>query len=171
MRLCRKMTLLLGGTLLAITLLTTGAWSEPLAPMPEMTEEGRQMLQSQGKTLADVEKKIPSRAEVGVPVYPGARYATHVEPAREGMLPSVSLISDDPPDQVKEWYGRNLPGYAHNEMFDLFYQGPPGQDLSFKELTSTPTVTVTEEDGESLDLMFSRVPHVKTRVIISYRPK
>lgn len=171
MRQEKKTIKLLLSALLSVALLAANAWSEPLAPMPKMTAEGRELMKSQGKTMADVEKEIPTKSEVGVPVYPGALYATHVSAAAEGMLPSVSLVSDDPPEQVNAWYRKNLNGYAFHDQFDLFYEAPDGETLSMSELTSVPTVSVMEEDGQSMGLMFSVVPNVKTRIIISYREK
>lgn len=150
------------------------AGAEPVAPLLEMTDQGLKIVKSQGKTLADVEKEVPAKANIGIPVYPAAYYATHVEGSRNGsrpMLPSVSLVSEDSPETIKTWYRNNLGGWKYDETFALFHDGMGQADMESLMSIKTQTVSIMAEDEPGFDLMFYHADHIKSRIIIRYKPR
>ncbi len=150
------------------------AGAEPVAPLLEMTDQGLKMVKSQGKTLADVEKEIPAKASIGIPVYPATYYATHVKASESGsrpMLPSVSLVSGDSPEKIKTWYQNNLDGWKYDETFALFHDGKGQADMESLMSINTQTVSIMAEDEPGFDLMFYHADNVKSRIIIRYKPR
>ena len=147
------------------------ASAEPVAPLSKYSKEGMKLIAQQNKTLKDLEKEIPSQAQVGIPVYPGATFASTVGSEDGDLPPTVNLIANDPPGKVKEWYRQNLSGWNYSEKLDLFYDGQT--EPTFKDLFAGKyqTVGVMEEDGKGLDLMFLDIPEVKSRIQIVYKPK
>jgi len=94
-----------------LTVITLMSWAvfaaaEPVAPFLPYNDMGKQMLDAQGKTVADALKDIPTKAEVGLPVYPGSYMGTSAE--SNGELSSVQLVSKDDPEKVIVWYKKNL---------------------------------------------------------------
>lgn len=150
------------------------AGAEPAAPLLELTDQGMQMVKNQGKTLADVENNIPTKASIGIPIYPEAFYATHVEGTQEGsypMLPSINLVSSDSPETITAWYRDNLAGWQYDETFVLFHDAEGEADMDSLMSVETQTVSIMAEDDPGLDLMFYKTDDVKSRIIIRYKPK
>ena len=143
--------------------------AEPVAPLSNYSKKGMGLIRQQNKTLDDLKKEIPSRETVGIPIYPGATFASSL--SGQGLPPTVNLISNDPPDQVKAWYMKNLDGWGYSQMLNLFYDGRTEPKLAKLFAGKYQTVAIMEEEGKALDLMLLDVPNVKTRIQIVYKPK
>ena len=151
-----------------ILFISLPAWAEPAAPMAPLKKEGMDLMKMQGKTMTDVEQEIPDKQEVGVPIYPGAMYVSHMDTGSGDMLPSLNLVASDPPERVRAWYRGTLEGWSYSDTFQLFYKGEG--EISLSDLMQTESVNVSAEEGQALDLMFSDVPDVKSRIQITYTP-
>lgn len=153
-------------------LLVCGSVSaEPVAPLSKYSKDGMKLIKQQNKSLEDLKKDIPSKEKVGIPIYPGATFASAIEGSEGGLPPSVNLISNDPPEKVRKWYENNLEGWNYSEKLDLFYEGQKEPEISELFEGKYQTVSVMKEEGEGIDLMFLDVPDVKTRIQIVYKPK
>ena len=82
------------------------AFAEPVAPLLPHNDMGKQMLAAQGKTRADAMKEVPTKAEVGLPVYPDSYVGTAGK--SNGVLSSIQLVSKDSPEKVIQWYKEKL---------------------------------------------------------------
>lgn len=170
----RKTTRIFIAILLFTCCVIQAAGAEPVAPLLEMTDQGLKMVKSQGKTLADVEKEIPAKASIGIPVYPNTYYATHVRGRQNGansMLPSISLVSGDSPEMIETWYRNNLDGWKYDETYVLFHDGKGQADMESLMSIKTQTVSIMAEDEPGFDLMFYHADHIKSRIIIRYKPR
>lgn len=148
-------------------------FAEPVAPMLKLNEGGLEIMKAQGKSPADMKKAVPSKASVGLPVYPGAFFASSTEGGKSGsvrMLPAVNLVSTDAPKVIKTWYAKHLAqDWTYDRRFDLFHKGKG--KVGMGDLMSMPTITVLAEDEPGFDLMFFDTRGIKSRIIIRYTPK
>lgn len=140
-----------------------GLSAEPVAPLPDFNDASKDM----GLDPSKVRDSIPTKASVGVPIYPGAFYLS-VFPI-EGMYPTVNLVTEDSLEDVREWYEKNLDGWTYDEMFELFAEGDSGFD--FTKMGSMQTITLLKQDVVAMDMMFYDLPEITTRIQISYKPK
>jgi hypothetical protein len=147
----------------------------PLAPLSKYSKEGLTALElNKDMTLEDVRKTIPAKERVGIPVYPGATFASAFGGAEgfESIPPFVNLISNDPLEKVKAWYGKNLPGWKYDDKWlQVFHDGPEGARVEDLDSGKYQLVSVEEEYGGGLDLMYMDEPDIKTRIVIHYKPK
>jgi len=93
-------------TVIEVMIWTVSAFAEPVAPLLPYNEMGKQMLAAQGKTRKDAVKDVPTKAEVGLPVYPGSYVGTAGK--SNGVLSSVQLVAKDSPEKVIQWYKEKL---------------------------------------------------------------
>ena len=82
------------------------ASAEPAAKLLPYNSFGKQSLASQGKTEADALKDLPSKEEVGFPVYPGSYYGIAGE--SDNVLISIQFVSKDEPEKIIAWYKKQL---------------------------------------------------------------
>jgi len=139
----------------------------PIAPPLPMTkshlkiiEEAEKMRKAAG---VKAKEKIPDEKEVGIPAYPNSFYFTHAW----GTHWSVSLVSDDAPDRVREWYRNQLKGWFYDEKMGLFYQS--AGKLSLFEVYSRPSVSVKEFVADEWWRDTYDLPNVKTMITIIYK--
>ena len=98
-------------TLFSLFIITLVSWAvsiraEPAAPFLPYNDTGKELLSSQGKTLADAQKEAPTKEQVGIPIYPGSYLGTTTD--SNGELSSVQFVSKDSADKVIAWYQKNL---------------------------------------------------------------
>lgn len=93
-------------TLVALLSWADFVFAEPVAPFLPYNAQGKQMLDAQGKTESDAMKDIPTKAEVGFPIYPGSYMGTSAK--SNGELSSIQLVSKDNPEKVIAWYKKEL---------------------------------------------------------------
>ena len=70
----------------------------------------------------------PSEEEIGVPYYPGADYIP--SSGSGGLL--LMFATNDPPDEVTEFYKEKLQGWTYNELYGLFWEG--SGDLGYADI-------------------------------------
>jgi hypothetical protein len=121
--------------------------------------------------------KVPSKSEVGVPAYPGARVmstmgatAMTVNDERVETLPAMAMLSTDETARVVEFYRGELSGWRHKEFMGShwFWDGPADHDpMDFT--APYPSVAIMGIDGDDdLALMW---PGIRTRIDIKYRSR
>lgn len=162
-----KISKLIALSLLGMTIHVSGVLAEPVAPIAQLNDSGKAMLELQGKTEKDLVNSIPSKEGVGVPIYPGAMFLSALS-GSEGMLPGLNLVSEEPLEKVKMWYEKHLEGWSYSDMMMLYHEGTG--KLSFADAMKTPTVNVIALEPDAFDLMIFDVPNGKTRIQITYRP-
>lgn len=140
------------------------AVGNPVAPYPPdsaLTETGKLMKRMK---QSGEEMKVPSKEEVGVPIYPGA----YLSSTSSGSgLPMVTLLSADPPEKVTAWYKDNLKGWSYNSLLKVFYEGP--DKLPIGKIMERPQVVIVPGDKDVLFGMYD-IP-VKTSFSITYKLK
>ena len=93
---------------------------------------------------------LVEESTVGLPVYPGLRQVSSSPGGDMGTgveaLPAVIGHTDDPMEQVVEFYAENLPGWNQGESFgnQVFWLGDPaeGFNLLDPESWARPSVAV-----------------------------
>jgi hypothetical protein len=108
---CIKQEEQVGKRAVVLTVVALLGWAafasaEPAAPLLPYNDAGKQMLDAQGKTPSDALKDVPTKAEVGLPVYPGSYMGSGGK--SNGVLSSVQLVSKDTPEKVIAWYKKEL---------------------------------------------------------------
>ena len=93
-------------TVVALLSWAAVAFAEPAAPLLPYNAQGKEMLAAQGKTVSDALKDVPTKAEVGLPIYPDSYMGTSAK--SNGELSSVQLASKDDPEKVIAWYKKEL---------------------------------------------------------------
>jgi hypothetical protein len=139
--------------------------AEPVGDLPPMNEMAKTMMASQGKSIDDITKDIPTKTEVGLPVYPGSFYTTVF--SGEGMLPSVVMASGDPIEKVKAWYAQE-DGLTWSDTWNLFYVG---DEYVMMKTESVFLQDISENPAESAGGMMYDMSGMKTQFTIAYKPK
>jgi hypothetical protein len=142
-------------------------FAEPVAPLLKLNERGLEVMKAEGKTLADMEKAVPTKASVGIPIYPGAFLAS--SSSSSTMLSAVNLVSSDSPETIKAWYEKNLTDWTYDPKFRLFHDGKGKVDWS--SLMDMQTIEIVADEEPGLDLMFYETPKLKSRIIIRYKER
>ena len=79
---------------------------------------------------------IPTRARVGIPVYPGAviirTFAVDTRPPKYEGLPIVELISTDDYQIVIDFYKKQIPDWRNAELLSAYYFAQHGNLNFFK---------------------------------------
>lgn len=121
---------------------------------------------------------VPTKDEVGIPVYPGAVISSVSAPREDTLkfkkeiLPFVILVSKDSPEKVISYYKKKLTsanGWNYNDEFKTFVKGPPGSSLT----GFIPAVAIRDESGENFDLVYvdqDLKNRLKSRIEITYNP-
>jgi hypothetical protein len=122
---------------------------------------------------------VPTRDEVGIPAYPGAVISSVSAPREDTLefkkevLPFVTLVSKDNPEQVISYYKRKLTkadGWNYKEEFKTFVKGKIGSSLT----GFVPSVAIRNENGENFDLVYvdqDLKNRLKSRIEITYDPE
>jgi len=152
-------------TLLSLTFAAGLAVADPIGDLPEFNEGGEQILGAHGRSREDLKKEIPSRATVGLPVYPGAFYTGKME--AEGMLPTVIMVSGDPIAKVQEWYA-SQEGLSYHDTYATFYVG---DDYVMMESETVFLQDISGDPSASFSGLAFDMEGMKTQFSISYKPK
>ena len=94
-----------------------------------------------GKTAVKVETGVPSEAELGVPVYPGAEGVKNAAASvteSDKTYSAAQFVTDDPVSKVLDWYKNELKG----EPGFIDMSTAEGGILSFQAGTEIKTVTI-----------------------------
>jgi hypothetical protein len=151
--------------LLLAALNTASVNAEPVGGLPDLNHVGSQMLESHGKTAADLLANVPSRETVGLPVFPGAFYTGTIEASE--MMPTVVLASTEALAKVKAWYA-GQPGFTYDDSFKLFYRG---DEYVMMQTESVYLQDISENPTASAGGLMFNMKGMKTQITISYQPK
>lgn len=162
----------LGAALICIAFTVSASGrAAPIAPLPQLSASGQRLMHAIGQTRVDLEQSIPSKAVVGVPAYPGA-YFVSSDDGNDGterpMLPTVTLVSSDPPGKINAWYQHHLVGWSWDPNYEAFFQGAHGL-TDVRKLFTTPHVSV-QPASPSPDAALYHLPNMRSRIEIAYRP-
>ncbi|HDS01533.1 MAG TPA: hypothetical protein ENO07_05890 [candidate division Zixibacteria bacterium] len=136
-----------------------GAPIAPKAEPPGKTSDPEVQMQLQ--SLQD--DRIPDERELGIPAYPGARTANVTENSING-LNWIIILSEDPPEKVKEFYENSLSAeWDHWEKFGIFYFSTA--DRNAAEQHEEPVMEIFKPFGSQAVLM----PSAQTIMNIFYR--
>jgi hypothetical protein len=121
---------------------------------------------------------VPSKDEVGIPPYPGAVISSISTPStdtikyKQEVLPFINLVTNDTPENVINFYKRNLTkekGWNYSEELRTFVKGPVGSiSTGF-----IPSVAIRDENGDHFDLIYVNQDlknELKSRIEITYKP-
>lgn len=150
---------------------------DPFAPRPE-TPEAFRADEGCAMHAAMFDQPVPSAGAVGLPAYPGAVYSAQT-PAYAGdagdeILPSVTLLSGDPPAVVADHYEASLPaGWQRGALLGMhvFYRAdaPAPEDALmetvFGAMGGEPLVMIQEV---AFDCETRLVPEAATSIQIFY---
>jgi len=173
MKILNKNCIACGAVLFVFVMLSfqAPAQAAPVAPYGKMNAEGIQLTKKAGLTQKDLFSAIPDKKTVGLPIYPGAIFASSLEPGTEGGLPTLNLVSNDPPAKVRQWYADKMKDWIYNAEFNIFYDGTGKLTIQRLLQGGMQTIGILEETGQTVDLLYLDVPNVKSRIQIVYRPK
>ncbi len=126
------------------------------------------ILQATGQTPC---QGAPTRSDIVIPPYPGAVLAQW-SAGGSGMLPGVTLLSTDPPEQVIAFYRKFTEGEAgwkYESGLGIFYRG---DSLTDALALTAPSVRISDTTGLTdayvlIDPAFRS--QVKARIEIHYR--
>lgn len=129
------------------------------------------------KNLTSRSYTVPTKSEVGIPIYPGS-YLTSLSAPRadtlkfeNSVLPFINLVTKDQPSKVISFYKSKLnkaDGWNYSEEFKTFVQG----DVASATSGFVPAVGIRNETGENFDLVNADEKvkaKLKTRIEISYK--
>ncbi len=106
--------------------------SEPYASRPTIAADVKESY----LVKAARESVIPTRARVGIPVYPGAviirTFAVDKRPPKYEGLPIVELISTDDYQAVIDFYKKQIPDWRNAELMSAYYFAQFGNINFFK---------------------------------------
>lgn len=128
--------------------------------------------------LAGRNYPVPTKQEVGIPVYPGAVITSVSAPSEDTVkydkqiLPFVNLVSTDSPSKVIAFYKSRLTndkGWNFSEEYSTFIKGETSSALT----GFIPAVRIREENGNNFDLVYANEKlktSLKTRIEVTYKP-
>lgn len=118
---------------------------------------------------------LPSKSEVGIPAYPGARImstmaASTMEVNGEEVegLPALAMLSGDEISEVVKFYKQNLEGWQSEEFYGsyIFWDGPADANpLDISLPYPTLGIIPLDESGTEASIW----PDMKTRIDMRYR--
>jgi len=143
----------------------------PFAPWAKLSSDAPKEIEAR-------KYPVPTKDEVGIPAYPGAVISSVSAPStdtvkyKQEVLPFVILVARDIPENVINFYKRNLTeekGWNYNEELRTFVKGPVGSvSTGF-----VPLVAIRDESGEHFDLVYvdqDLKNGLNTRIEITYNP-
>jgi hypothetical protein len=157
--------------LVFVILFTSSVYAQtPCAPWIKLSKTAPKNLTSRSYT-------VPTKGEVGIPIYPGS-YLTSLSAPRadtlefeNSILPFINLVTKDQPSKVISFYKNKLTkanGWNYSEEYKTFVQGDVTSVLS----GFVPAVGIRDETGENFDLVHAdeRLKvNLKTRIQIFYK--
>lgn len=132
----------------AVGLIISGAASaKPLAPLPPLSDIGRQMLAAEPGKVP--ENPCPDAESVGIPIYPHSYCVAVSRPTSpdDKILPTIVLVTKRAPRDVRAWYARHLGGaWQYNHVINAFVH--PGWILY--RMTQEPAVRVVKATQDNI---------------------
>jgi hypothetical protein len=147
---------------------------EPFAPKIDLPEK-----MENRKIWVDIVESwnVPSKAEVGLPAYPGAFIVTLMESKEVIMnddtlisLPSMTLATTDDQAKVVSFYKEKLKDWKFKnsyDMFDIFWIGPDEfNNMDMSQAMTIPNIVIFGSTKGEPNFM----PEAKTAITIVYKP-
>ena len=147
--------------------------SGTVAPLGPFKKNAEVWFKRMGTTKQKWLSQLPSKAELGVPVYPGAVivvYQSGFSAAKEALLPELGLTTPDPIKKVESWYKNRLKNWTYDKDYDDFL--PPGKtvDVMSDKLNATPHVILEKvfQKGQVSGMFINQPENAKTLISIRY---
>ncbi len=147
-----------------------------VAPLAKFKKNADNMFKMMGITKKQWLSRLPSKSELGVPVYPGVKLVVYQagfkdpKNSKNNLLPEVILVSPDLINKIETWYAGKLKGWNHNKTYHAFL--PPGKnvDVMSDKYRVTPHVELEQAVSKNqFDGMFLKQPaNTRTGIIIRY---
>ena len=157
--------------LVFVILFTSSVYAQtPCAPWIKLSKSAPKNLTSRSYT-------IPTKDEVGIPIYPGSFLTSLSAPRADtlkfenSILPFINLVTKDQPSKVISFYKSKLTkadGWNYSEEYKTFVQGDVASAMS----GFVPAVGIRDETGNSFDLVHANERlkgKLKTRIQIFYK--
>lgn len=163
-------------TLLTLALTASPLWAEPFAPkvdVPAAMLDSRHEAYTKAVGARDAE--IPSRAEVGLPAFPGAKImftqrptAWEINGKQLKTLHRIYMGSKQPKNEIVSFYKAKLPGWGHVDKGGVhyFWKGNGPFDPFGESGVVTPRVVVGEPFKHRKDPL---MPDMQSVIEIYYR--
>lgn len=148
-----------------IMFVSAPASAGPVGELPKLNDHTVQILAFQGKSVSDMKSEIPSKETVGLPIYPGSVYTT--EFLMEGMPNTVVMASQDPMEEIKEWYSKQEE-LTWSDMMQMFYVG---DEYVMMQSEAVMLMDISEDPQVSAGGLAFDMTGMKTQISISYNPK
>ena len=163
-------------SLLAVVFIISGftfqtSAQSPFAPWAKLSSDAPNDIPAR-------EYPVPTKDEVGIPAYPSAVISSVSAPStdtvkyKQEVFPFVNLVTIDTPENVINFYKRNLTegkGWNYSEELRTFVKGP----VNSVSTGFVPLVAIRDENGEHFDLVYvdqSLRNKLNTRIEITYKP-
>jgi len=157
--------------LVFLMLFTSSVYAQtPSAPWIKLSKSAPKNITSRSYT-------VPTKGEVGIPIYPGAYLTSLTAPRADtlkfekSILPFINLVTKDQPSKVISFYKSKLTkadGWNYSEEYKTFVQG----DVASATSGFVPAVGIRDETGNSFDLVHADErlkAKLKTRIQIFYK--
>lgn len=146
------------------------------APLAKFKKNANKLFKMMHMSKQQWISHLPSKAELGVPVYPGAVIVSSQQGYSdngENLLPELVLVTSDPLKKVEAWYANKLKGWNHISNYDAFLPPHKNVDVMSDKFDATPHVQLEKiMTKNQLDGMFLKQPgNGKTGIIIRYDKK
>lgn len=144
------------------------------APLADFKPGAEKMFKQFGYTKKKWIAGLPSKADLGVPVYPGAlivAYQSGYKDDKEKLLPELVLVSSDPPQKIESWYASRLKGWKHIKNYHAFIPHGKNVDVMSDEYNATPHVEIEKSMSKNqFQGMFMMPPdNTKSGIIIRFK--
>jgi len=125
-----------------LMLFSVSALAEPFAPHEPWNKSFVKKTGLTEKELdAKVNKHIPTKEDVDVPVYPGAYYHASYRGLEQELI-SVALASRDEPEKVRAWYKENYSGDKKIEIKPFIVYETQAQIADIGDLKTKISITL-----------------------------
>jgi hypothetical protein len=146
--------------------------SGTVAPLAKFKKDADTWFKRMGITKQQWLSQLPSKKELGVPVYPGAVITVYQQGFHDGStIPELILVSPDPAKKIEAWHADKLKGWIHNKTYHAFLPPHKNVDVMSDKYSATPHVEIEQAMSKNqFDGMFLKQPdNTKTGIIIRYK--
>lgn len=159
-----------------ISIFTKSPGSGTVAPIAPFKKDADVWFKRMGTTKEKWIAGLPTKSELGVPVYPGAViviFQAGFYGKKETLLPELGLTTPDPLKKVEAWYKEKLNNWTLNKDYHSFLPPNVKVDVMSDKYRATPHIDLetlmTKNQGSG---MFINQPkNAKTLITIRYKKK
>lgn len=144
-----------------------------VAPVAPFKKDADVWFKRMGTTKQKWIAQLPSRSELGVPVYPGAEivvYQAGYSDKSDKLLPELGLTTSDPIKKVTAWYKKRLNGWSYNRDYNAFLPPNVKVDVMSDKFNATPHVELEHifSKGQASGMFVNQPDNAKTLITIRY---